>query len=327
MKTHNMKTHRLPEGSSIRRVLFACFLAASDSSYADFQSRLIPDAPKGYIIGVRMPKLRAIARASSLKNMSRPFPLSDFLSDESFSMDGSFSVDGPFSANGPFSASSSFSADGPFLHWKEYFVEIEAACAQKEHCHAASKARLVTPPCYEEIMTAGLSMSYAELSLEERFFWISRFVPMMDSWAVCDGFCSTWKPKKAELAPLWDFLKSRYLPPCFDVQKEDPLQQASEYGLRYGLVMLLQYFISYEEYIDEILAICNEISHPAYYVKMAVAWTLSYAFFFFPEKTLAFFQSPDYRLDDFTHNKTIQKVCESLRIPRETKALLRRLRR
>ena len=47
----------------------------------------------------------------------------------------------------------------------------------------------------------------------------------------------------------------------------------------------------------------------------------------FPDKTVALFQSPDNRLDDFTYNKSIQKACESFRISKEQKDFLRTLRR
>lgn len=58
---------------------------------------------------------------------------------------------------------------------------------------------------------------------------------------------------------------------------------------------------------------------------MAVAWALSVCFVKDREATLPVFQ--DGKLDDFTHNKTIQKCCESYRISKEDKALLRSLKK
>ena len=206
------------------------------------------------------------------------------------------------------------SAEGR-IPWQVYFQEIEAAYRD-------------TLPAYEEVLAAGLALAYARLPLFERFAWIRRFVPMIDNWATCDTFCGTWKPKAAELPQVWDFLMQSYLTDLRGAATAESFQcSAAEYDLRYGVVMLLNHFVQHEEYIDRILDICNEIDHPGYYVKMAVAWALSYAFIFFPDRTVALFQSPDNRLDDFTHNKSIQKACESFRISKEQKAFLRTLRR
>jgi hypothetical protein len=58
---------------------------------------------------------------------------------------------------------------------------------------------------------------------------------------------------------------------------------------------------------------------------MGVAWTLSFCFIEFPEKTLSMLRNG--RLDDFTYNKTLQKITESLRVDPETKKMIKGLRR
>ena len=45
----------------------------------------------------------------------------------------------------------------------------------------------------------------------------------------------------------------------------------------------------------------------------------------FPEKTLSMLRNG--RLDDFTYNKTLQKITESLRVDPETKKMIKGLRR
>lgn len=196
------------------------------------------------------------------------------------------------------------------LHWQDFFSEIETAFHQT--------ATETAPLYYEETLLAGLALSYAKLSLDARLLWIKRFVPMIDNWAVCDTFCGTWKPAEAQLPAVFRFVSENYLPP--------QAKTTAEYSLRYGIVMLLTHFVSREAYIDRVLTLCNGICHPAYYVKMAVAWTLSYAFIHFPERTIRYFRSPDNCLDDFTYNKSIQKARESYRVPEETKALLQSMR-
>ena len=62
-----------------------------------------------------------------------------------------------------------------------------------------------------------------------------------------------------------------------------------------------------------------------YYVKMAVAWAVSICYIHFPEKTQKLLK--ENSLDDWTHNKTIQKIRESLRISKEEKEMLKTWKR
>ncbi len=102
------------------------------------------------------------------------------------------------------------------------------------------------------------------------------------------------------------------------------LNSNSEYEVRFGIVMLLNYFIE-KEYIVMVLRLFNSIKHDGYYVKMAVAWAISFCFIQFPNKTTKFLNNND--LDDFTYNKAIQKIIESNRIDNETKNEIRKLKR
>jgi len=69
----------------------------------------------------------------------------------------------------------------------------------------------------------------------------------------------------------------------------------------------------------------DKVEHPGYYVKMAVAWAVSVCFIKFPEETLPFLKNN--HLDDFTYNKALQKITESLRIDQEMKALIQTMKR
>ena len=102
------------------------------------------------------------------------------------------------------------------------------------------------------------------------------------------------------------------------------LNSDKEYELRFAIVVLMQYFIN-EDYIDAILQIYDNIRHDGYYVKMAVAWAISVCFVKFREKTLEFLKCSN--LDDFTYNKSLQKVRESNRVSKEDKDMVKRIRR
>ena len=88
--------------------------------------------------------------------------------------------------------------------------------------------------------------------------------------------------------------------------------------------MILDYYID-EEYLKEDFKIFDDIKHEGYYVKMAVAWAVSVCFVKYPEYTMKFLQTD--HMDDFTHNKSIQKICESYRPSKEEKSEVRLLKR
>ncbi len=88
--------------------------------------------------------------------------------------------------------------------------------------------------------------------------------------------------------------------------------------------MMLDYFIT-EEYVDKVIKELDKIHHNGYYVKMAVAWTIAEIATKFNDKAIKYLQNNN--LDNFTHNKAIQKMRESYRISKEQKEFLKTLKR
>lgn len=170
---------------------------------------------------------------------------------------------------------------------------------------------------YEEILLQGLVIGCAKMPFAELLELIASFVPKIDNWGVCDTFCGTLKATKTHMAEMWEFLAD-YLALCHQPTAE------TEYPIRFAVVMLLSYYIK-EDYIDRVLSALNSLRHDAYYVKMAVAWALSMCYVKFPEKTMTLFN--DNLLDDFTYHKALQKTIESLQVDRETKDVLRKMKR
>ena len=164
---------------------------------------------------------------------------------------------------------------------------------------------------HEEIMLEGLVIAYAKMELEERFFYLDRFVPKIHNWAVCDCCSNTYK------------FMEKYQEESF-AYIDKYLHSQREYELRFGIVSLLEHFMN-DTYIDQVLAICECTRHEGYYVKMAVAWTLSICYVKYPAKTRMFLEKNT--MDDFTHNKTIQKIRESYRVSKEVKEELKKLKR
>lgn len=164
---------------------------------------------------------------------------------------------------------------------------------------------------HEEIMLEGLVIAYAKMELEERFFYLDRFVPKIHNWAVCDCCSNTYK------------FMEKYQEESF-AYIDKYLHSQREYELRFGIVSLLDHFMN-DTYIDQVLAICECTRHEGYYVKMAVAWTLSICYVKYPAKTRMLLEKNT--MDDFTHNKTIQKIRESYRVSKEEKEGLKNLKR
>ena len=164
---------------------------------------------------------------------------------------------------------------------------------------------------YEEILINGLVIAYAKCDVEERLNYIESFVPKIDNWAICDSFCNTLKFVNKNKEIMWEFIQSY-------------LKSYNEFEIRFAVVIILNYYIT-EDYIDLVLKTLDNIKHDGYYVKMAVAWAISMCFIKFEEKTMAYLK--DNSLDDFTYNKSLQKICESLRIDKNTKELIKSMRR
>lgn len=167
-------------------------------------------------------------------------------------------------------------------------------------------------PYMEEIMLYGMVIGQMKEPIEILFPYIERYVALIDNWSTCDSFCSGLKQTKQQMGEMWDYLQS-YL--CSN----------KEYHIRFAVVMFINYYIS-EEYIDKLLKTFDEIHHEGYYVKMAVAWALSICLMKYWDKTIAYMESEDNHLDDFTYIKALQKGRESLCLTAEQKQYLKELK-
>lgn len=171
--------------------------------------------------------------------------------------------------------------------------------------------KITADSIHEEIMMQGLVIGYAKMERDEYRKYLDEFVPKISNWSVCDSCVNGFKFMRNDPEYWFDYLK------IYRDSKE-------EFELRFMIVAMMNHFVD-EDYIDEILSICNEIHHDGYYVKMAVAWTLQVCYVKFPEKTSRLLENNG--MDDFTHNKAIQKIRESYQVSREEKEELGRLKR
>ena len=164
---------------------------------------------------------------------------------------------------------------------------------------------------YEEKMLYGFVIGYMKENLSEKIKYLDKFVPMIDNWAICDCSINTFKFVQNNLEEIWNYLQ-KYV------------KSNKEYELRFAIIMLMDYYLV-DNYIDKVLDLYNQIKNDGYYVKMAVAWAIAEAYIKYPEKVMKILKEND--LDNFTYNKTLQKMIESYRIDKSVKDALRKMKR
>ena len=164
---------------------------------------------------------------------------------------------------------------------------------------------------YEEKVIQGLMIGMSNLTIEDTKKYLERFIPKIDSWAVCDIVCSSLKLAKKYQKEIWEFLNNY-------------IKSDKEFEIRFAVVMYLYYFLN-EEYIDRIIENITEIKSDKYYVQMAMAWLLAECYIKQKEKAKEYLKNN--KLDNFTHNKAIQKIIDSYRVSQQDKEFIRTLRR
>lgn len=137
---------------------------------------------------------------------------------------------------------------------------------------------------------------------------VEAFLPFIDNWATCDQLSP--KAFKKEPEKLLSHIDTW-------------LQSDRVYTARFAIGMLMQHFLDQRfdpKYADMVAAVRSE----EYYINMMVAWYFATALAKQYDAVLPYLEGK--RLDDWTHNKAIQKSVESYRITAEQKAYLKTLK-
>lgn len=163
---------------------------------------------------------------------------------------------------------------------------------------------------YEEITLYGLIVSNIK-DLECSISYLDKFKKRIDNWASCDIFCSSYKIVKKNRDYFWNYINSN-------------INDCNFWIRRMCFVLLLDYYVD-EKYLKRIFYLCDKYNTSDYYVKMAVSWLISICYIKYPCVTVRYIM--DNKLDDFTHNKAIQKIRESHRVSKEDKDYLNKLKR
>lgn len=165
---------------------------------------------------------------------------------------------------------------------------------------------------YEENVIHGLILGYLKLDFLSLKPYIDEFLKYINNWAVCDLTVSNLKIFKNN-----NFKKIGFK----EVKKY--INNPNPWINRFGYVLILTYYIN-DDYIDKIFKLCENYKD-YYYVKMAIAWLISICYIKYREKTIIFLKNN--KLDNWTYNKTIQKIIESNRVSNSDKDILRKMKK
>lgn len=134
---------------------------------------------------------------------------------------------------------------------------------------------------------------------------LDAFLPYVDNWATCDII----SPK----------VFRKHLPEL-TAKIEGWLASGKAYTVRFGMEMLMTFYLD-EHFKPEYHELVAGIFSSEYYVNMMIAWYFATALAKQWDATIPYIERR--RLDTWTHNKTIRKAVESLRITDEQKAYLK----
>ena len=137
---------------------------------------------------------------------------------------------------------------------------------------------------------------------------VDAFLPFIDNWATCDQLSPRVFKKEPEklLTYIQAWIKSD-----------------KTYIVRFAIGMLMQHFLD-EGFDTRYSDMVAEVRSEEYYINMMIAWYFATALAKQYELILPYLE--DRRLDDWVHNKAIQKSVESFRITDEQKAYLKTLK-
>lgn len=271
--------------------LIARLMGEAEEQYRIFNRKFVL-TNRNEMLGVKVPKMRSIAREIAGDDWE------DFMRGYGFCVETEAGSAERMPAGAEIDLTVTSAATGTA-------VQVAGQQRREELCRTIF---------FEEVMIIGMVIDLINVEPARRLSLVEQFVPLIDNWAVCDVFCGGAKwvgepgrgPKSCNKVPLeqmWKFLQ-RYL------------QSSSEFEIRFGVVMLMSYFLT-EEYIERVLLQMEKVRKGDYYVDMAVAWCLATARAKFDERTQEFVRNAT--LTPSVIKKYEQKVRDSLRVKKGTK--------
>lgn len=197
---------------------------------------------------------------------------------------------------------------------------------------------------FEEVMLRGMIIGYGTQKADEQtaIILLRDFIPHIDNWSVCDSFCNSFMFAAKHRELIWEVLQPYLL-------------SEKEFEVRTAVILLLNHYLKYDKngrkisrkrvisrmdaetdtskekqqnypYLERILSVLNREYTQGYYAQMAVAWTIAEAFVTFPYETMQMLKK-DCKMDVWTYNKSLQKICESKNPDAEVKQMIKTMKK
>ena len=163
---------------------------------------------------------------------------------------------------------------------------------------------------HEQILVEGLVISSLK-DISVVLNKINNFTNLIDNWAVCDMVVANCKIIKNNLDETLKFIQKN-------------INSINPWKTRVCFVMLLNYFVS-KKYLNKIFYYVENDKSNFYYIMMSKAWLISECYIKFPEETIKYLKQST--LDKVTYNKAISKICDSYRVPKHDKIILRNMKK
>ena len=160
---------------------------------------------------------------------------------------------------------------------------------------------------FDENMLHGLLIEQIK-DYDECVKQLDKFLPFVDNWAVCDS-CNPKVFKKNKDKLIKDI--NRWI------------KAKDTYTVRFAINMLMGHYLD-DDFDEKYLKQVSKVKSNEYYINMVVAWYFATALAKQYDSTIPYIENKV--LDDWTHNKTIQKAIESYRISDSQKQYLRTLK-
>lgn len=137
---------------------------------------------------------------------------------------------------------------------------------------------------------------------------LEKFLPYVDNWATCDQMSPKIFKKHRQdiIAPIEKWIASD-----------------KTYTVRFGIGMLMEHFLD-DDFDIRFPKMVAKLRSEEYYINMMIAWYFATALAKQYDAVIPFIEKR--KLDDWTHNKAIQKSIESNRVTPEHKEYLRSLK-
>jgi hypothetical protein len=167
--------------------------------------------------------------------------------------------------------------------------------------------KTMRPEIYEDMSMAAYFLAHIKMPDATRIKLTKLWLNHVDTWALTDSDIRKL-PKTFDENQWWSFIT-------------ESLKSNQEFTVRLGIMLI---FANYLNDPDRVFATLRTITHPGYYVKMAIAWTYAEIAVNNFEATLSELQNPN--IDTWTRRKALTKMLESRRFTAAQKATIKNQR-